>query len=53
LLAVRDVFSGLQVEIAGIVDKYADERAHLRKLWAGARPGSLGVFVPRAVARAS
>jgi hypothetical protein len=52
LLAVRDVFKGLEAEIGGIVDKYADERIHLKKLWAGAAPGSLGVFVPHP-ARAS
>ena len=48
LLAQRDVFRNIEAEIAGVVDKYADERAHLRKLWSGAAPGSLGVFVPRA-----
>jgi hypothetical protein len=48
LLALRDLYRGLHAEITGIVDKYADERSHLRKLWQGAPPGSLGVFVPRA-----
>jgi hypothetical protein len=52
LLAQRDVFRNIEAEIGGVVDKYADERAHLRKLWAGAKPGTLGVFVPRAPATA-
>jgi hypothetical protein len=53
LNASRDVFRGIEQEVAGIVDKYADEREHLRKLWAGAAPGSLGVFVPRSASPAA
>ncbi len=53
LLAVRDVFRVLELEIAGIVDKYADERTHLRKLWDGAEPGTIGVFVPRSATATS
>jgi hypothetical protein len=47
LLGLRDLFRGLDLEIAGIVAKYGDERTHLRKLWSGAPPGTIGVFVPR------
>ena len=53
LLAVRDVFRVLDGEIVGIVDKYADERTHLRKLWGGAQPGTIGVFVPRSASTTS
>ncbi|MBV9891659.1 MAG: hypothetical protein JO090_12330 [Rhizobacter sp.] len=53
LLAVRDVFRVLELEIAGIVDKYADERTHLRKLWGGAAPGTIGLFVPRSATTSS
>ena len=53
LLAVRDVFRNIQLEIAGVVDKYEDERSHLRKLWGGAPPGSIGVFVPRSATTTS
>lgn len=53
LLAVRDVFRVVEGEIAGVVDKYDDERGHLRKLWGGAPPGSIGVFVPRAATTTS
>ena len=49
LHALRDVFRGLEFETSAIVDKYGDERSHLRKLWGGAAPGSVGVFVPRTV----
>ncbi|HEX4234794.1 MAG TPA: hypothetical protein VH041_10845 [Caldimonas sp.] len=52
LNALRDVFRGIEGEIAGIVDKFSDEREHLRKLWAGAAPGSLGAFVPRSASPA-
>ena len=53
LLAVRDVFRTIELEIAGIVDKYDDERTHLRKLWGGALPGTIGVFVPRSATSTS
>jgi hypothetical protein len=53
LLAVRDVFRVIEGEIAGVVDKYDDERGHLRKLWGGAPPGSIGVFVPRSATTSS
>jgi len=53
LLALRDLFRGLEAEIAGIVDKFGDERSHLRGLWAGAPPGTIGVFVPRSAAHPS
>jgi len=53
LLAVRDVFRNLELEIAGVVDKFDDERTHLRKLWGGAPPGTIGVFVPRSVTTSS
>jgi hypothetical protein len=52
LKALREVFRGIEQEIVGIVDKYGDEREHLRKLWAGAAPGSLGAFVPRSASPA-
>jgi hypothetical protein len=51
--ALRDLFRGLELEVAAVVDKYDDERAHLRKLWAGAPPGSVGVFTPRTVGAAA
>jgi len=47
LQALRDVFRGLDGEVVGIVERYADERTHLRKLWGGAAPGSIGAFEPR------
>jgi hypothetical protein len=47
LQALRDVFRGLDGEVVGIVERYADERRHLRKLWDGAAPGSIGAFEPR------
>lgn len=47
LQALRDAFRGLEGEVVGIVDRYADERGHLRKLWDGAAPGSIGAFQPR------
>jgi len=53
LLATRDTFRGLELELAGIVDKFSDERSHLRKLWAGAPPGTIGVFVPRSATASS
>jgi len=53
LLAVRDVFRNLELEIAGVVDKFDDERTHLRKLWGGAPPGTIGVFVPRSATTSS
>jgi hypothetical protein len=52
LNGLRDVFRGIDQEIVGVVDKYGDEREHLRKLWAGAAPGSLGAFVPRSASPA-
>jgi len=47
LQALRDVFRGLDGEVVNIVERYADERGHLRKLWDGAAPGSIGAFEPR------
>ncbi|HEY2560971.1 MAG TPA: hypothetical protein VGI48_14795 [Caldimonas sp.] len=52
LNALRDVFRGVEQEITGIVDKYGEQREHLRKLWEGAAPGSLGAFVPRSASPA-
>ncbi len=44
--ALRDVFRGLEMDVAHIVAKYDHERDHLRKLWAGAPAGSIGFLVP-------
>ena len=45
--ALRELFGGLKFEIAAIVAKFDDERSHLRQLWAGAPPGTVGLFTPR------
>ena len=44
--ALVDVFDGLQQDIEFIVAKYRHERGHLRKLWGGAPPGSIGFLEP-------
>ena len=46
LLALRDVFRLLEQDVEFIVAKYANERGHLRKLWGGAAPGSIGFLKP-------
>jgi len=46
LLALRDVFRLLEQDVDFIVAKYANERGHLRKLWGGAAPGSIGFLKP-------
>jgi hypothetical protein len=48
--AQADLFRGLQQQIEGIVAKYDREGERLRKLWAGAPPGSMGPLVPAAAA---
>jgi hypothetical protein len=44
--AQADLFRGLQQQVEGIVAKYDREGERLRKLWAGAPPGSMGSLVP-------
>ena len=44
--ALRDVFRLLEQDVDFIVAKYGNERGHLRKLWAGAAPGSIGFLKP-------
>ena len=46
LRALADVFALLQQDIEFIVAKYGNERGHLRKLWGGAPPGSIGFLEP-------
>jgi hypothetical protein len=48
--AQADLFRGLQQQIEGIVATYDREGERLRKLWAGAPPGSMGPLVPAAAA---
>ena len=43
---MRDVFRLIEQDVDFIVAKYANERGHLRKLWAGAAPGSIGFLKP-------
>jgi hypothetical protein len=40
------VFRLLEQDVDFIVAKYSNERGHLRKLWAGAPPGSIGFLKP-------
>jgi hypothetical protein len=44
--ALTDVFHGLESEVADIVARYDGERDRLRKLWAGAPLGSMGLLAP-------
>ena len=44
--ALRDVFHLIEQDIDFIVAKYGNERGHLRMLWAGAAPGSIGFLKP-------
>jgi len=44
--AQTDVFRGLQGDVAEVVARYGNELDRLRKLWGGARPGSMGLLVP-------
>lgn len=44
--ALKTVFQQLQVEVAEIDTRYAKERDWLRKLWAGAPPGSMALLPP-------
>jgi hypothetical protein len=44
--ALRNVFRLLEQDVDFIVAKYGNERGHLRKLWAGAPPGSIGFLKP-------
>ena len=48
--ALTELFRGLQQQIEGIVATYDREGERLRKLWAGAPPGSMGPLVPAAAA---
>jgi hypothetical protein len=45
-MALRDVFRLLEQDVDFIVAKYGNERGHLRRLWAGAAPGSIGFLKP-------
>jgi hypothetical protein len=44
--ALTDVFRTLQLDVAAIETTRGNERDRLRKLWAGALPGSMGPLVP-------
>lgn len=45
MLAMVDVFRGLQQDVEHVVGKYKVEREWLRHLWGGAAPGSMGLLV--------
>jgi hypothetical protein len=42
-----------QADVAFIAQRFAHQRAHLVRLWAGARPGSSGLYAPPASASAT
>jgi hypothetical protein len=44
--ALGDVFRGLQAEVVDIEATRGRERERLARLWAGERPGSMGLLVP-------
>lgn len=41
--ALTDLFRADEIDVGRIVARYAVEREHLRKLWAGSPPGSIGM----------
>lgn len=49
-VALTIVFQQLQIDVAEIDARYGNERERLRKLWAGAPLGSMGLLPPAAAA---